>query len=178
MNPPRLEIRAATEADRGAIWEIFHAVIASGDTYPFDPRMSREEAMAYWFAPGNNCYVAELDCLKQSSLPVGRRVVGSYLLRSNQSGGGSHVANAAFIVSSEARGQGVGRAMGEHCLDETRRLGFRAMQFNFVVSANESAVHLWQQLGFKIAGTLPGAFRHPQKGFVDVYVMFRSLIAD
>ena len=74
--------------------------------------------------------------------------------------------------------KGVGRAMGEHCLNEARRLGFRAMQFNFVVSTNDSAVQLWQQLGFKIVGTLPGAFRHPEKGYVDVYVMFRSLIAD
>lgn len=178
MNPPRLEIRAATETDRDAIWEIFRAVIAPGDTYPFDPQMSREDAMAYWFAPGTNSYVAELDCLKQSSLRAGRRVVGSYLLKPNQGGGGSHVANAAFMVSSEARGQGVGRAMAEHCLDEARRLGFRTMQFNFVVSTNASAVHLWQQLGFKIVGTLPGAFRHPEKGYVDVYVMFRSLIAD
>ena len=80
------------------------------------------------------------------------------------------------MVAPNARGLGVGRAMGEHCLNEARRLGFRAMQFNFVVSTNESAVHLWQELGFKIVGTLPGAFRHAQKGYVDVYVMFRSLI--
>jgi len=172
------EIRAANETDRDDIWEIFHAVIASGDTYPFDPRMSREDAMAYWFAPGTNCYVAELDRLKRSSLPVGRRIVGSYLLKPNQGGAGSHVANAAFIVAPGARGHGVGRAMGEHCLNEARRLGFRAMQFNFVVSTNESAVHLWQQLGFEIVGTLPRAFRHPEKGYVDVYVMFRSLIED
>ena len=82
------------------------------------------------------------------------------------------------MVAPEARGQGIGRAMGEHCLSEARRLGFRAMQFNFVVSTNESAVRLWQQLGFKIVGTLPGAFRHPEKGYVDVYVMYRSLLED
>ena len=65
--------------------------------------------------------------------------------------------------------------MAEHCLSEARRLGFRAMQFNFVVSTNESAVRLWQRLGFKIVGTLPAAFQHPTKGYVDVYIMFRSL---
>jgi ribosomal protein S18 acetylase RimI-like enzyme len=96
-------------------------------------------------------------------------------LRPNQSGGGSHVANAAFMVAPEARGHGIGRAMGEHCLNEARRIGFRAMQFNFVVSTNEAALKLWQDLGMKIVGTLPGAFRHPQKGYVDVYVMFRFL---
>jgi ribosomal protein S18 acetylase RimI-like enzyme len=86
------------------------------------------------------------------------------------------VANAAFIVAPNAQGHGIGRAMGEHCLKEARRLGFRAMQFNFVVSTNDSAIRLWQRLGFKIVGTLPGAFRHPERGYVDVYVMFRSLL--
>ena len=90
-------------------------------------------------------------------------------------GGGAYVANAGFMVSSSARGHHVGRAMCAHCLDEARRLGFRAMQFNFVVSTNQSALHRWQEFGFQIIGRLPGAFRHPENGYVDVYVMFRSL---
>ncbi len=133
-------IRSAAETDRDAIWKIFHEVVASGDTYPFDPKISREKAFAYWFQPGGHAYVAELDCLKQSSLQEDHCLVGTYILRPNQSGGGAHVANAAFMVPTAARGQGIGRAMGEHCLSEARRLGFRAMQFNFVVSTNESAV--------------------------------------
>jgi ribosomal protein S18 acetylase RimI-like enzyme len=80
------------------------------------------------------------------------------------------------MVAPTERGLGVGRKMGEHCLNEAQRLGFRAMQFNFVVSTNTSAIHLWEQLGFKIVGTLPGAFRHPEKGYVDVHVMFCSLV--
>ena len=97
------------------------------------------------------------------------------MLHPNQSGGGAHVANAGFIVAKNVRGQGIGRAMGEHCLNEARRLGFRAMQFNFVVSTNP-AVKLWQDLGMKIVGTLPGTFLHPTRGYVDVYVMFQSLL--
>ena len=161
-----LKIRRANDSDHDAIWEIFHEVVAAGDTYPFDPEMSREDALAYWFQKGAHTYVAEQD----------RHILGSYILRPNWSGPAGHVANAAFIVAATARGRGIGRAMGEHCLSEARRLGFRAMQFNFVVSINESAVRLWQDLGMKIVGTLPGAFRHPQKGYVDVYVMFRSLL--
>src|SRR5207247_10891561 len=103
-------------------------------------------------------------------------VVGTYILRANQAGPGAHVANAAYMVARDTRGSGVGRKMAEHSLSEARRLGFRAMQFNFVVSTNASAIHLWQQLGFKIVGTLPGAFCHPEKGYVDVYVMFCSLV--
>jgi len=165
LTQPVLEIRQATEADRDAIWNIFHAVVAPGDTYAFDPRISREDALAYWFREDTHAYVAAQD----------RHVVGTYILRANQPGSGSHVANAAFMVLPNARGLRIGRKMGEHCLSEARRLGFRAMQFNFVVSTNEAAIRLWKQLGFKIVGTLPGAFRHPQKGYVDVYVMFRSL---
>ncbi|MEY2526084.1 MAG: hypothetical protein QOE73_855 [Verrucomicrobiota bacterium] len=205
-------IRPATDSDRDAIWEIFHDVIAAGDTYVFDPNTSREDALAYWFRSDTHTYVAVLAKGRvrpiggQYREPVGeavsfpgtltqpspeatarqaaspterlqdREVMGSYILKANQPGLGAHVANASFIVAPNARGLGIGRTMGEHCLTEARRLGFRAMQFNFVVSTNESAVRLWKQLGFKIVGTLPGAFRHSQKGCVDVYVMFRSLI--
>jgi L-amino acid N-acyltransferase YncA len=161
-----VEIRAATEADSDAIWNIFHEIAAAGDTYAFDPGTSREEALAYWFGAGTHTYIADHDGC----------VVGTYILKANQAGPGAHVANAAYMVAPDARGLRVGRRMGEHSLLEARRLGFRAMQFNFVVSTNASAIHLWQELGFKIVGTLPGAFRHPRAGYVDVYVMFRSLL--
>ena len=160
-----MEIRAATRADRDAIWKIFHEILAAGDSYALDPEMSHEDALAYWVRADTQTYVAE----------EGGSVVGTYILRPNQLGPGSHVANAAFMVEPNAQGLGVGRRMAEHCLSEARRKGFRAIQFNFVVSTNTSAIHLWEQLGFKIVGTLPGAFRHPEKGYVDVYVMFRSL---
>jgi L-amino acid N-acyltransferase YncA len=158
-------IRAATEKDRDAIWEIFRATVAPGDVFVYDPNTPRDEAEAYWFAKGTRTFAAEQN----------GKVVASYILRSNRPGLGDHVANAGFMVDPVARGSGIGRAMGEHALTEARRLGYRAMQFNFVISTNEWAVHLWQQLGFKIIGTLPGAFRHPRKGFVDAYVMFRLL---
>jgi L-amino acid N-acyltransferase YncA len=161
-----VKIRPATDGDSDAIWNIFHEIVAAGDTYAFDSEISRDEGLSYWFRSDTHTYVAEKD----------NRVVGTYILKANQLGPGSHVANAGFMVASDAQGSGVGRAMAEHCLSEARRLGFRAMQFNFVVSTNDPAVHLWQDLGFKVVGTLPGAFRHPEKGYVDVYVMYRSLL--
>jgi L-amino acid N-acyltransferase YncA len=160
-----LTIRPAEDRDREVVWQIFRATIAPGDAFVYDPNTPREEAMAYWFGPGTRTYVAEQN----------GRIIGSYILRANRPGLGNHVANAGFMVDPAARGSGAGRAMGNHALDEARRLGYRAMQFNFVISTNESAVHLWQELGFRIVGTLPGAFRHAAKGFVDAYVMFRSL---
>jgi ribosomal protein S18 acetylase RimI-like enzyme len=191
MRCNEIKTRSATTKDRDAVWKIFHQVVAAGDTYALDPKMSREEALAYWFRSDTRTYVAELH--RQSvgdavgfpgtatPSPTGgmkdQVIVGTYILRPNQLGPGSHVANAAFMVASDAQGCGVGRAMAEHCLSEARRMGFRAMQFNFVVSTNTSAIHLWKHLDFQVVGTLPGAFRHPQKGYVDVYVMYRSLLA-
>ena len=165
LNVQKLRIRLATVGDHDAIWNIFHAVVVTGDTYAIDPNISRNDAFAYWFAPNSHTYVAEL----------GNEVLGTYALRPNWAGGGAHVSNASFMVAPSARGKGLGRAMAEHCLNEARGLGFTAMQFNFVISTNENAVRLWKNFGFEVAGTLPGAFRHPSKGFVDVYVMFRKL---
>ena len=161
-----MKIRSAERRDQESLWEIFRAVVTPGDTYAFDPRIGREEALAYWFRGDTQTYVAEDD---------EGQILGTYILRPNQAGPGAHVANAGFMVAPKARRMGLGRAMGEHCLEEARRLGFRAMQFNFVVSTNSGAVKLWQELGFRIVGTLPGAFQHPTAGFVDVYVMFREL---
>ena len=163
-----MKIRAATTADHDAIWKIFHEIVSAGDTYALDPKMSRDEALAYWFHADTHAYVAEKS----------GRVVGTYILRPNQAGPGSHVANAAFMVARDSEGFGVGRRMAEHCLSQARRMGFHAMQFNFVVSTNTRAIGLWKNLGFELVGTLPRAFRHPEKGYVDVYLMFRSLIDD
>ena len=161
-----LYIRPAAERDHELVWQLLNEVAVAGETYTFDPAITREEALAYWLSENNQTWVA----LSEGEF------VGTYLLRANQSGGGSHVANAAFVVSPKAQGKGIGRAMAEHCLTEARRLGFRAMQFNFVISTNTSAIHLWKNLGFEIVGTLPGAFRHPRAGYVDAYVMYRSLL--
>lgn len=161
-----MKIRAATDSDRDAIWNIFRDIIVAGETYPIDPKISREEALAYWFKHNAHVCVAETE----------NEIIGSYTMHQNQAAGGAHVANAAFIVAKETRGKGIGRAMGEHCLAEARRLGFRAMQFNFVISTNESAVKLWKDLGMKIVGTLPGAFRHPARGYVDVYIMYQEFV--
>jgi len=159
-----LTIRAAVPADHDAIYELFRGVVEAGDTFAFPADMPHQDAIRFWTAAPATAFVAELD----------GRVVGSSYLKPNQPGRGSHVANAGFMVAPESRGKGVGRALGEHAIAEARRLGFRAMQFNYVVSTN-LAVRLWQELGFAIVGTLPGAFRHPEHDFVDVYVMFREM---
>jgi len=160
-----MQIRPVTPNDADALWSIFHAVVAAGDTYVFAPDTSREDALAYWYGAGIATFVATED----------GRVLGMYKLVANQRDLGSHVGNASFMVAADAHGKGIGKALGEHCIDEARRRGFRALQFNFVVSTNTAAVALWKKLGFAVVGTLPGAFRHASLGDVDAYVMYRRI---
>ncbi|WP_428308904.1 N-acetyltransferase family protein [Lacipirellula sp.] len=110
--------------------------------------------MSYWTGEDRATFVAEED----------GKILGTYYLRANQLGGGSHVANCGYITAAEAAGRGIAGSMCEHSLKRARKMGFRAMQFNLVVSTNERAVRLWQQLGFEIVGTLPKAFAHPSRG--------------
>lgn len=160
-----LVIRRAEGADFDGIWEIFHAVVAKGDTYAYDPNTTKEEARAIWMAPGLSTYVAFLE----------GEVVGTYILKANQPALGSHVANAGYMVHRDYAGRGIGRALCEHSLEEARRAGFLAVQFNAVVSTNEPAVALWRKIGFAVVGTVPKAFRHRQLGLVDLLVMHRFL---
>ena len=130
-----MNIVSATHAHADEIWQIFHEVVAAGDTYVFDPKTTREEALSYWLSPEAHTFVA-LD---------GSQVCGTYILKQNQPGLGSHVANASYMVASIARGRGIGSLMCAHSLDQARRLGFTAMQFNMVVSTNEAAVLLMEE---------------------------------
>ena len=158
-------IRAAVAEDSEAIWGIFHEVVSPGDTYAYAPDTSRSEALRHWIEEPQSTDVAEGE----------GGVVGTYCLKPNQPGLGSHVCNAAYMVTSRARGQGVGRAMCEHSMAEARRLGYRAMQNNLVVATNEGAIRLWERMGFTITGRSPEAFLHAQHGFVDAVVMYRRL---
>jgi len=160
-----LRIRPLRPQDHAALPAILMPVIRAGETYALDPGMSEAAALAYWSGPDKTGFVAER----------AGRILGTYYLRANQAGGGAHVANAGYMTAADAGGQGVGRAMAEHSLVQARAMGFRAMQFNFVVSSNTRAVRLWQALGFATVGTVPGAFRRPDGVEVDALVMFRRL---
>ena len=161
-----MQIRLASpDADADPIWAILEPTIRAGETYTLPRNIARNEALEYWFSPQHEVFVAE-----------DVQMVGTYFLQANQQGGGSHVANCGYITAPWATGRGVARAMCAHSLDRARDRGFKAMQFNFVVSTNERAIALWKSFGFEIVGRLPGAFQHPTKGFVDALVMYRSLI--
>jgi ribosomal protein S18 acetylase RimI-like enzyme len=160
-----MKIRPARPDDENAIWKILEPVIRGGDTYTLPSDMSRDDALAYWHSVGHEVFVAEDN----------GEIVGTYYLHANQRGGGAHVANCGYMTAPWATGRGVARAMCEHSLGHAKARGFRAMQFNFVISTNERAVRLWQSMGFETVGRLPAAFLHPSLGPVDALVMYRRL---
>lgn len=165
MSVQDITIRNAADEDFEAIWDIFHRVVTTGDTYAYSPNTSKEEAYHLWMSPEKKTYVAIID----------NKVVGTYFIKANQPGLGSHIANAAFMVHPEQCGQGIGSAIAVHSIAEAKKLGYIAMQFNFVVSTNEPAVGLWKKMGFKIIGTTPQGFKHSSKGLVDTHILYKSL---
>jgi GNAT superfamily N-acetyltransferase len=158
-------MRPARPGDEPALWAILEPVIRAGETYALPREMTRDAALGWWRKPDSEVFVAEHDGL----------LLGTYFLRPNQLGGGSHVANAGYMTLPDAQGRGVARVMVQHSIAEARARGFRSFQFNFVVSTNHRAVKTWEGAGFSIAGRLAGAFAHPTLGLVDALVMYRQL---
>lgn len=160
-----ISIRKAEIEDQEAIWRIIEPVIRKGDTYAFSPNASKEDMIEVWCGKEVYTYVAVLN----------QDVVGTFMMKNNQPELGAHVANAGYMVAAQYSGLGIGRKMGEYSLKEARRLGYKALQFNMVVSTNLSAIRLWDRLGFEIIGEIPEAFQMKGKGLVSVYVMHRLL---
>jgi ribosomal protein S18 acetylase RimI-like enzyme len=163
--PVNVNIRRAAAADWSRIWHVLEPVIRAGETYALPQTWHEDEVRTYWFQTGNEVFVAE----------AAGKVIGTYYLRANALGSGSHVANCGYATAAEARGQGVARAMCLHSQAHAKARGFHAMQFNFVVASNTAAIRLWRELGFAEVGRLPATFRHPQLGLVDALVMHKVL---
>lgn len=158
-----MEIREATDADWPAIWPIVEVTVRAGDTYAYPVDLTSEQARGIWMAvPPSVTVVAVVD----------DEVLGTARMGPNRDGPGAHIGTASFMVSPMARGRGVGRALASYVVAWHREQGFRGIQFNAVVETNTAAVTLWNSLGFEIVGTVPGAFRHPELGYVGLHVMF------
>jgi L-amino acid N-acyltransferase YncA len=160
-----MNIREATKEDWDLVWPIFHEIVKAGDTYAYEENTTKDQAEKIWFNAPCKTYIFEDN----------GKILGTYYLKTNQVGPGSHVCNCGYMVSSLARGKGLATSMCEHSQQIAKELGFKAMQFNFVASSNEGAVRLWDKLGFKVVGRLPQAFNHPVKGYIDALVMYKWL---
>ena len=161
-----ITIRPGTRTDDDALWNVLEPTLRAGETYPQPCDISRADALKYWWKPEHTIMVAEDET---------GRVVGTYYIKANSTGPAAHVANGGYMTLPDAWGHGVGRALCTHSLEEARRQGYRAVQFNLVIATNTRAIHLWRSCGFEIVGRLPGAFEHPTKGFVDALIMFQTL---
>ncbi len=148
------------------VWSLLEPVFRAGDTYGVSTDITKTDAYRMWI---------ELPAATFVTLGVKNEVLGTFYIKPNVAGPGSHVCNCGYVVADAARGQGIASMMCEFSQNEARQMGFTAMQFNFVASTNVGAVGLWQKHGFEIVGTLPAAFQHPAQGFVDAYVMFKDL---
>jgi L-amino acid N-acyltransferase YncA len=160
-----MQIREATETDFEEIWPIFHEIVSAGETYPYPPNTSIKEAVELWMHLPRKTYVVEGE----------GQILGTYYIKTNQAGQGSHVCNCGYMVSSKARGKGLATSMCEHSQIMAIELGYKAMQFNLVVTSNNDAVRLWNKMGFDTVGRLPQAFNHPTRGYVDALVMYKWL---
>lgn len=165
-----LHFRPATEADWPQLWPILHEIVLAEETYTYDPAMDSKAGMRTWLpGPPDRAWLVSDEH---------GTVLGSYKSGPNRAGPGAHVATASYIVAATARGKGVGRAMVLHSLEQARVGGFRGIQFNAVAASNVYAVRLYEDLGFRVVGAVPGGFRHPRQGFVDLLIMYRDLTGD
>ena len=162
-----LQIRPYEPADWPAVWALLEPVFRAGETFPHDPAITEGEAQLAWVEQNQAVLVA---------VDGAGAVVGTYYLKPNSLALGAHVANAGYVVAEDCRRQGIGSRLCQHSLHAARRLGFRAMQFNLVVSTNTAGICCWQRNGFQVVGTLPGAFRHRKLGYVDALVMVQGLV--
>lgn len=160
-----MNIREAERKDWDLIWPIFNEVVKAGETYAYETEITKDQAEKIWLDAPRKTFVAEEN----------GKIYGTYYIKTNQAGPGNHVCNCGYMVSSIARGRGLATTMCEHSQEMALKLGYKAMQFNFVASSNEGAVRLWNKLGFETVGRLPSAFNHPTKGYVDALVMFKWL---
>lgn len=160
-----MSIRVATADDWEAIWPIFREIVRAGETYAFDPGLSKAEGRQLWMIAPHKTYVFEED----------GQILGTYFLKANFAGPGGHVCNCGYMVSAQARGRGLATQLCEHSQEVALALDYKAMQFNYVAASNEGAVRLWRRLGFEVVGRLPGAVNHPSRGLVDALVMYKWL---
>lgn len=167
MSELQIDIAPAAASDWSAIWDIIRPILREGETLAIPRNADEAAARAYWLAADKSVFVARNEA---------GEIVGSYTLRANGIGPAAHVANAGYAVRADQRGKGIAERLCRHSIETARAHNYRAMQFNMVVSTNARAVRLWQHMGFAIVGTLPGAFAHPTRGFVDAYVMFQALV--
>ena len=141
-------IREYNNADLPAMISVWNEVVEDGIAFPQDELLDDSTGVEF-FPSQSHCGVADED----------GKILGLYILHPNNIGRCGHICNASYAVASHARGLHIGEQLVLDCMRAGKELGFRVLQFNAVVETNIHARHLYERLGFKQLGTIPGGFR-------------------
>ena len=85
-----------------------------------------------------------------------------------------HRCEVAIALYKEYWGHGIGKAMLETVLNVATSLGYEQAELE-VVAENESAISLYEKLGFKKYGTFPDNMKYPDGSYRDAYWMMKKL---
>ena len=165
-----VQLVLADNQDIESLLDLYRVIVDEGNSYPHDRFPDRDDFMDYWFC-GNSTVAAYVPDRDNAA-----GMAGVFYLKPNWPGRAGHVANAGFIVAPNWRNKGLGWLLGETMLAHAKRLGYRSVIFNLVFSENVAARCLWNKLGFKELGVIPGAVRKNDGAYQDAVIMFRSLI--
>ena len=165
-----VQLVLANEQDVEPMRRLYRVIVEEGTSYPHDRFPDEGDFMEYWFR-GKSTVAAYVPGRANAA-----GMVGAFYLKPNWPGRARHVANAGFIVSPDWRNKGLGWLLGNTMLTYARQLGYRSVIFNLVFSENVVARRLWENLGFKALGVIPGAVRKNDGTYQDSVIMFRSLL--
>ena len=159
-----MKIREYQSADVAAMVSIWNEVVEDGIAFPQEELLDAESGAAF-FAAQSFCGVAEEN----------GTIFGLYILHPNNVGRCGHICNASYAVASAARGKHIGEQLVKDSLQTGKKLGFRILQFNAVVESNVHARHLYERLGFRQLGTIPGGFRMKDGHFENICPYYHEL---
>ena len=152
-------IREYIIKDIPAMIDIWNQVVEEGIAFPQEEMLTEAEG-AEFFAAQSYCGVAH-------DKDTGE-ILGLYILHPNNVGRCGHICNASYAVSVKKRGQHIGEKLVLDCIQQAHAIGFRILQFNAVVASNASARHLYEKIGFRQLGTIPGGFRLKSGEYEDI----------
>ena len=150
--------------------DLYRVIVEEGTSYPHDRFPDQDDFMDYWFRGKSTVAAYVPDRAGAAGM------VGAFYLKPNWPGRARQVANAGFIVAPDWRNKGLGWLLGATMLAYAKQLGYRSVIFNLVFSENVVARRLWDKLGFKELGVIPGAVRKNDGTYQDAMIMFRSLL--
>jgi L-amino acid N-acyltransferase YncA len=174
----QIELGDMNADEKAEVRALLNRVIIEGQTYPQAQPLSEEEFAAYWMS--GDTFVVRLvddsaDDLKENTNMKPGKILGAFYLKPNFPGRCSHICNAGFIVQPSARGQGIGRYMGENMLAIAPTKGYTAVMFNLIFSTNTASLNLWKSLGFSSLGMIPNAVHFTDGRKIDAVIMYRAL---